>query len=45
MGLGLALCKLLIEGHNGKIEVTSQVGKGTMFVVHLPLTRTSRNQT
>ncbi len=37
MGLGLALCKLLVEGHNGKIEVTSQVGRGTTFIVSLPI--------
>jgi PAS domain S-box-containing protein len=37
MGLGLALCKLLVEGHNGKIQVTSQVGKGTTFTVVLPM--------
>jgi two-component system sensor kinase FixL len=37
MGLGLALCKLLVEGHDGKIQVTSQVGKGTTFVVYLPV--------
>ena len=38
MGLGLALCKLLIEGHKGTIQVTSQVGEGTTFTVCLPLT-------
>jgi PAS domain S-box-containing protein len=36
MGLGLALCKLLVEGHGGKIQVTSQVGKGATFAVNLP---------
>ena len=44
IGLGLALCKLLVEGHSGRIEVTSQVGKGTTFVVCLPLTQERRNE-
>lgn len=36
LGLGLALCKLLVEGHKGRIQVSSQIGKGTTFVVYLP---------
>jgi signal transduction histidine kinase len=37
-GLGLAICKQIIEIHRGQIEVQSQVGVGTVFTVHLPLT-------
>ena len=44
IGLGLALCKLLVEGHGGRIEVTSQVGKGTTFVVYLPLPQEARGE-
>ena len=44
IGLGLALCKLLVEGHGGRIEVTSQVGKGTTFVVYLPLPHEVRDE-
>ncbi|MGV0028229.1 ATP-binding protein [Phormidesmis priestleyi ANT.L61.2] len=35
-GLGLALTKQLVELHSGKIEVTSTVGVGSRFTVHLP---------
>ncbi len=35
-GLGLLLCKELIERHNGKISVESKVGEGTTFIIKLP---------
>ncbi|PRP56557.1 PAS domain-containing sensor histidine kinase [Bacillus halotolerans] len=34
-GLGLAIVKHLIEAHEGKIDVTSEPGRGTMFTVTL----------
>ncbi len=37
IGLGLAVSKALIEEHGGNIEVESEVGKGTIFTVKLPI--------
>ena len=38
-GLGLSLARRIVEEHHGRIEVTSSLGRGTKFVVSLPLQR------
>jgi signal transduction histidine kinase len=36
-GLGLILCKEFIEKHKGSIRVESEKGKGSRFIIHLPV--------
>ncbi|TWU23872.1 Wide host range VirA protein [Novipirellula galeiformis] len=36
-GLGLAACKEIIDAHDGRIRVQSTVGRGTAFVIRLPI--------
>jgi signal transduction histidine kinase len=35
-GLGLSMCRDIIEAHHGRIRVESTVGKGTAFTIKLP---------
>ena len=35
-GLGLSLCKTIMEAHNGKIEITSKPGEGTTVSLYFP---------
>lgn len=35
-GLGLSICRQIIQGHGGRIEVQSEPGTGTTFLVFIP---------
>lgn len=42
-GMGLAIVQKIVVGHNGRIELESQVGKGTTFHCFLPLASAREN--
>lgn len=37
LGLGLYICKSIMDMHGGSIAVESAIGQGSTFVIHLPL--------
>ena len=39
-GVGLAFVKSIVTSHGGKIAVESEAGKGSRFVISLPLEKT-----
>jgi putative PEP-CTERM system histidine kinase len=42
MGIGLYHSQMIVEAHHGKIEVESEIGKGSTFKVFLPVTAGNR---
>jgi signal transduction histidine kinase len=43
-GLGLYICKQIIEAHRGKIWAESAPGQGTTFFIELPINSTNENR-
>ena len=37
IGLGLSICKAIVEDMNGTIEVKSQIDQGTSFIITMPM--------
>ncbi|MGH9429548.1 MAG: two-component system sensor histidine kinase NtrB, partial [Terriglobia bacterium] len=40
-GIGLAIAQKIVDSHHGSIDVESEVGKGTVFTIKLPLRETN----
>jgi len=43
MGFGLSICKRIVEAHGGSISVKTELGKGTTFIVSLPIAGPNRS--
>ncbi|MEB8126608.1 HAMP domain-containing protein [Staphylococcus succinus] len=41
-GLGLFICRMIIDGHDGSIDVKSELSKGTQFIIKLPKVNTDK---
>jgi NtrC-family two-component system sensor histidine kinase KinB len=39
LGVGLAFCRLAVNGHGGKIWIESEVGRGSKFILTLPVAK------
>ncbi|MFJ5672847.1 ATP-binding protein [Bacillus safensis] len=43
-GLGLTICATILKDHHGRMDVVSELGKGTAFHIYLPVWQKSRQQ-
>lgn len=43
-GLGLTICAAILKDHHGRMDVVSELGKGTAFHIYLPVWQKSRHQ-
>ena len=43
-GLGLSICQAIIKGHGGTLSIESQIGRGSCFLVSLPIYQPSARQ-
>ncbi|HYR89679.1 MAG TPA: HAMP domain-containing sensor histidine kinase [Terriglobia bacterium] len=43
-GLGLPICRSIVQNHNGSIEVESEAGKGSTFTIVLPVAQNSERE-
>jgi len=44
LGMGLSICRSIIEFHGGRIWVSSEVGVGTQFLFAIPLTSPNHDE-
>jgi signal transduction histidine kinase len=41
-GLGLSIVKHIVEAHHGRVTVESEPGRGSAFIIHIPVDRSAR---